>query len=388
MHNNLGELINSLRLSNGISIDELARKMGVSAETINLWEINHGMPDDIELRRLSEIFKQYDSENTKYFNNNANDKIRDKSLLNRFVRLAGGDSAQIKFLSLFKDTFKKHNKGEFNDVKSIEDFDINNFTKPYMYFRVFIVLALCFIISLFIHIPYIVLFFGTIFIPITFFMFIWELNVFKNLTLKKCVWILSIGGLMSIIAALIAYEFAYITYNINLVTALTIGIIEEAAKFIVSYYFIKKLKIKTILPAMVIGASVGVGFSIIESFSYAYNALRLGGYNNMLRLILLRGFLSIGAHPAWSAITAAAFIKVANKYSYSFSSFFTKDYLRVFSIPVLLHTFWNYFARIPILAVIIVIGLTLLAAIINIGLKEASRISKSMYYTDNNTFYN
>lgn len=52
----LGEKLNMLRKSNGMSQEELASQITVSRQAVSKWELNESVPDTENLIRISEIF--------------------------------------------------------------------------------------------------------------------------------------------------------------------------------------------------------------------------------------------------------------------------------------------------------------------------------------------
>jgi len=53
----LGEKLNLLRKSNGMSQEELASQITVSRQAVSKWELNESVPDTENLIRISEIFQ-------------------------------------------------------------------------------------------------------------------------------------------------------------------------------------------------------------------------------------------------------------------------------------------------------------------------------------------
>ena len=90
------------------------------------------------------------------------------------------------------------------------------------------------------------------------------------------------------------------------------------------------------------GAAVGAGFAAFESAGYAMNFLLEFGWDAMLDVIFLRGFLAPGGHVAWAAITGAAMAIASQKYDQISASILTDGkFLKLFAIPVILHALWD-----------------------------------------------
>lgn len=371
----VAEAIFELRLKNNISIEQLAKSIGESADTVRAWEIGTEKPTSDQMKKLAQFFQKLQSKDeteAAYYKN------ADKSVTGRFINYAGGDSAKrIKWKDLLSGTFKKGNyKGYFN-TKSLEDFDINNFQKPFVYIRLFGILLLMFIIAFPIKINWLTIITGTLVVPLTLFMFTWELNVYHNLKFSKCLFLGFIGGMLSIVFTLFLDLFVPTGGEMNLFVAVNVAIVEEVSKALVVYLFIKKLKIKAVLPAIVVGMSVGTGFSVIESCMYAQTAAQMD-YSAMMQTILMRGAFSIGGHTIWATISASAMVKVANYKPINLYTLLNWRFLRIFIFPVLFHTLWNGVGGIPVYVILTLVGLSLYIAMINIGLKEASYVKDAL----------
>ena len=99
--------------------------------------------------------------------------------------------------------------------------------------------------------------------------------------------------------------------------AVMVGLIEELGKILVAAVFIKQLNAKYLLNGMLIGAAVGSGFAVFETAGYAF---RFGVsafiiipridvlLDEMVDILFLRGWSSIGSHVAWSAIAGAGLL--------------------------------------------------------------------------------
>ncbi|GAA3313703.1 hypothetical protein GCM10020331_004440 [Ectobacillus funiculus] len=81
------------------------------------------------------------------------------------------------------------------------------------------------------------------------------MNAPQNIAIYKIVYVVFIGGILSLLLALIFYDI--LRSNIN---PITIGIVEELAK-VVAVIFVRHLKYKYVLNGLLLGAAVGVGFA-------------------------------------------------------------------------------------------------------------------------------
>lgn len=175
---------------------------------------------------------------------------------------------------------------------------------------------------------------GSAAIPISLVMFFWEMNAPRNISMMQVLIMLFVGGVISLITALCLYT-VFPIHQLTASSAVIVGIIEEAAKFIVVFYLIKKLRSAYILNGMLVGSAIGAGFSIFESAGYAFSEGLQYGEGVMFAVIMERGLLSIGTHVVWAAILGAGIVYVKNN---GLSSF---HFLRFFGFTVFLHAMWD-----------------------------------------------
>jgi RsiW-degrading membrane proteinase PrsW (M82 family) len=77
----------------------------------------------------------------------------------------------------------------------------------------------------------------------------------------------------------------------------------------------------------------------------------------MRSLILFRGLLTPFAHVAWTAISAGALWRVKGNHDLSFRMLLEPQFLKTFSIPVVLHMIWNSPLPSPLFIVPLVVGI-------------------------------
>lgn len=58
MHKNFAEKIKDERLDLGMTITELAKKIGITRETVTAWEKGLYLPNAINLRKLEKFFNK------------------------------------------------------------------------------------------------------------------------------------------------------------------------------------------------------------------------------------------------------------------------------------------------------------------------------------------
>ena len=312
--------------------------------------------------------------------------------LNEYV---GNDRpADLNWKVLFTDVTKKHTTEDAEEIFIVGTrkttpsvYEVSkDWPHPWLYSRVFLMFAIAFVLlwmccSMFQNpnaLPGLIVV-GSFTVPLTTLILFLELNAWRNVSLYEVIKTFLVGGCASLVATLFLFSF-FGAHELDFFGAFMTGLIEETGKAVIVYYFLKRLGKLSILCGLLIGAAVGAGFAAFESAGYAMRYLFQGGWNVMMDVIFLRGFLTPGGHVVWAAISGAALV-IASKARCEVSSnlFFDPKFLRLFIIPIVLHSIWDS----PLSAIasqmyLIPIGLTVFAWIvvlilINMGLAEVSR---------------
>jgi RsiW-degrading membrane proteinase PrsW (M82 family) len=215
--------------------------------------------------------------------------------------------------------------------------------KPWLFARVFIISLLAFVglhigFSYFSNINFLpgLIIVGAFAIPLTSLIFFWEMNAPQNIAFYRIIYVVFIGGIVSLLVALVFFDI--LRNNVN---PITIGIAEELAKAITVISFVRYRKYKYILNGLLIGAAVGAGFAAFETAGYALRALLSGDIENLYTTILWRGLFAPGGHVAWAGLTGAAFCRVQGDRPFKLNMLFSIKFLRVFILVVLLHALWD-----------------------------------------------
>lgn len=317
------------------------------------------------------------------------------SWVNHINDYVGNDKpADLNWRVLFTDVFKKHSKSEAENIficgtkttTPTLDSVSQEWPHPWLYSRVLLMFMIAFFLlyiccSVFGNtnaLPGLIVV-GSFTVPLSGLILFLEVNAYRNISLYDIALIFLVGGCASLVATL--FLFSIIDVNgLNFIGALLVGIIEEVGKAVIVYYFIKRLGKCNILPGLLVGASVGAGFAAFESAGYAMNYLLSAGWNMMLDVIFLRGFLTPGGHIAWAAITGAAMVIASKDYGRICSDIFlNKKFLRLFIIPILLHALWdsplsNIGSEIYLLPIFLTFMVwVIVLIIINMGLSEIAK---------------
>lgn len=335
----------------------------------------------------------------KKFNRASNELINDKtqdtdSFLKHVYDYVGCDkNVKVDWRVLFSNAFREHTEEEAERIfvcgTSYTTPDpsrvLNDFPRPWLYVRIFLWLFFAFVLlwvgsSAFNNVKSLpgTIVVGSFIVPLSTTMLFFEMNVWRNISIYNVLKTFMIGGCASIVASLILFSLLPVG-KLNFVGAFLGALIEEVGKAVIVLFYIIRIKRPTILNGMLYGACVGAGFAAFESAGYAFTGLMSDGLTDMYKTIFLRAFLAPGGHVAWAAISGAAIvIACKNLKNVSISNIITNSsFLRLFSLPVLMHTLWNSPLARTILPeifglhiMLIIFVWFILLLLINLGLKE------------------
>ena len=287
--------------------------------------------------------------------------------LNRhFGALIGLDGLKdFKFGSVFSRVFKKHTFTQMEDqlvtgtstnTPAITDIE-TSWAKPWLFSRL---LALSVILTVILAVgvqtfqnPKIIpglIFIGTFAVPVSTLIFFLEMNAPRNISIFLVVMLLFIGGVASLIVALIFFRsFDFLS---GILGASAAGIIEETAKILIIVgIFGRAIRYKWILNGLLFGAAIGCGFGAFESAGYAFESFigQGGGFSSGVESITIRGLLAPFMHIVWTANAAAALWLVKGDKKFAVGMLADPRFLRVMIASMLLHMIWNApFTTIPL----------------------------------------
>lgn len=264
---------------------------------------------------------------------------------------------EIKFKELFSEVFEKHTIEEREEVficgtkktTPKESEMIAEWPKPWLFSRVFIMFFIVFLL-LFIMINNFnnvnaipgAIFIGAMMVPFSFLVFFWEVNVPRNISLFDVVSMFFIGGALSLICTLFLYEIVGEIDQLDYVTALLVGLIEEVGKVSIVAYYIKRKNSKYILNGMLIGACVGAGFAVFETAGYIFNAfMATGQISYLLDVLWIRSILSLGGHITWSAIAGVGLIIAKKEKTLTSDHILDIQFLKFLGYVIILHGIWD-----------------------------------------------
>ena len=206
-----------------------------------------------------------------------------------------------------------------------------------------------------------------------------EVNAYRDISLFKLIVVFLVGGCASLLATMLFYTI--FPSSVDFAGAVIIGIVEELGKLVIVYIALLKMpRCSHILGGLLVGSAVGAGFAAFESAGYAFNWLlwSQGDVDVMIDLILLRGFLAPGGHVTWAAITGAALMIAKGNGPLTFVAVVSTRFLKLFAIPVVLHSVWDmpipFGAEIYLMPILLTIAVWVVVMIlINMGLDQVKQ---------------
>lgn len=161
------------------------------------------------------------------------------------------------------------------------------------------------------------------------------------------------GGTVGIIAAgLLEYDTMR---RLGAVPMLFVGLIEEASKLIVPVVLYLIFRPHNPRSGVVVGVASGMGFAILETMGYGFQALlSAGGLAAVDTTLLLRGLLSPACHIAWTGMTVAMLWRIRSAHH--------RGRARVafavsFVVAVILHAAWDGSQLLAVHILVAVIGM-------------------------------
>lgn len=260
-------------------------------------------------------------------------------------------SVEPKLRNIFSRVFRKHSDieaerlfivGTALTTPKIEEV-VDTWPKPWLFARVFLIALIGYLglyigVSLFGNINFIpgLIIVGAFAVPFTTLVFFWEMNAPQNIAIYKIVYVVFIGGILSLLVALVFYDILR-----NVINPITIGIVEELAKVIAVIFFVHSLKYRYVLNGLLIGAAIGVGFAAFETAGYALRSLLSGSFHQLYATIIWRSIFSPGGHVAWAALTGSAICLVQGNKRFKMNLLLQPKFLLIFVLVVSIHALWD-----------------------------------------------
>jgi len=316
--------------------------------------------------------------------------------LNKYTGEEG--AVKVNLIDLFSEVPKHHTKDEAeaifiagtkNTTPTLSDIS-DDWAKPWLFSRILVGFLLAFA-ALWVMaaefqnanaIPGLILV-GAFAVPFSGLVFFFEADVFKDVSLFDVVKVFFIGGVFALIVTLFLYQFVSfsmmnrITGALTVTDSLSVGLVEELGKFMITLTFIDQLRVRHVLDGILIGAAVGAGFAAFETAGYIY-----GSGNHLLEVAVLRGWSAIGGHLVWAAIAGGAFMVVKRQKAFQPSQLIDVRFLIFFLLAVLMHAAWDWdftlFGSYTLkLIALIVLAWMIVFVLMNAGLKEITHLQEA-----------
>ena len=245
--------------------------------------------------------------------------------------LAEVQQGHLGVKDIFAQTFKRHKKGDaFRSLTrrpALTAEMLETWQRPWMFLRLFGILLVATVLLTFaaenmsigqtkspLHVIAFIV--GSTVVPWTLLLFVWEMDMYGNISVFDLLGLMLVGGLLSLTVAI-----PFISLR-NQIFSLTgdppsswAAVSEEPAKILIAVLFILLSKRKlNALDGLVIGAAVATGFGFIETTQYGYE--KMFEYNSAafgMYVVQARNFWSIFAnHLLYTAPVLGALGLAAN----------------------------------------------------------------------------
>lgn len=277
-----------------------------------------------------------------------------------FFKRAEKENNDITWGEIFSESFKPHSKHDLykslraglSDEKISEAEMMRRWQKPWVWTRVAMwLLILIGVIYAadwamnvyatgkieFEFIRDVKIFAPLILVPFTILVFLWELNIPRNISLFHIIAFFLIGGFGSLSCTMILSKY---------ITNLSAPFTEEPAKLIISvilmYIFSRNKKLYG-LNGLIIGAAVGAGFTAFEDIIYVFER-DTSAWTRMST--------AIGGHHVWAAAYAGAIALNSKNGKLGLDSFANMDFIIAFATAFITH-YWGNNAHNHILSVVV-----------------------------------
>lgn len=273
------------------------------------------------------------------------------------------DHHGLGFINLITYCFTWHKKEETEQIANVKPVKLNELTdlwpRPWLWSRALVLFAISFFVLYYCWkeegmeeqsrlYPGLIIM-GSLATPVSVLIYFYELNKFRTLSFLKVLRFFIIGSIVSIgVTFLLTHinmhlktlpEFRAI--NVYIPTYLA-ALFEEFGKTLIIFIFLMHHRRRIyILQGMLIGASVGAGFSVFESAGYT-----LLNSDNLLTIVWQRGIFAPVCHIAWGALIGGGTMLITRgrlKPTKLINPLFSAIFLTV----SLLHGVWNYVLKYP-----------------------------------------
>ena len=189
---------------------------------------------------------------------------------------------------------------------------------------------------------------GTFLVPVTYVVFLYDHEHLKSITPVTLVLGFVYGGVLGVSTASILEPL--FVHHLTFSTAFIVGFAEEFAKMLGVLALGWRMREKTEMNGIMLGAAAGMGFASLESSGYAFTAFLLsrGNINAVVNIMLMRGVLSPLGHGTWTAILAGVLFRESKNGRFRMTFNVVKAYILVSFLHGLWDALPSLFAVLPV----------------------------------------
>lgn len=177
---------------------------------------------------------------------------------------------------------------------------------------------------------------GSFLVPITYVVFFYERKHLSKLSMPTTFISFVYGGILGVLAASLL-EPLFI-HRIDFGSTMEVGLIEEFAKILAVIIIAYRIKDKTEMNGLILGAAVGMGFAALETTGYAFTAfIQSDSLSQTVYVTMVRGILAPVGHGTWTAILASILFRESRIGRFRITLYVIGTYLLV----SVLHGLWD-----------------------------------------------
>ncbi|HEY0447809.1 PrsW family intramembrane metalloprotease [Actinophytocola sp.] len=193
---------------------------------------------------------------------------------------------------------------------------------------------------------------GSFLVPVTFVAWAFEQRESGEITAELVFRTFLVGGVLGVLGASVLET--YLLYP-SIWLYVGVGLIEEAVKLVALALLTRRLAVKSMRDGMILGATVGFGFSAFESAGYALTSLFTPqglSLHDLVTTELLRGILTPVGHGLWTAILGGVLFAWSTRDHFVITARLVLAYLGV----SLLHALWDSMSTIAVMITLLLTG--------------------------------
>jgi RsiW-degrading membrane proteinase PrsW (M82 family) len=193
---------------------------------------------------------------------------------------------------------------------------------------------------------------GSFLVPATFVYWAFERRDSGELTAELVFRCFMMGGVLGVLGASVLE--AYLLYPSPWLYV-GVGLIEEAVKLAALALLTRRLEVKSIRDGLILGATVGFGFSAFESAGYAMTSMFTEhglSLTNLVTTELVRGVLAPVGHGLWTGILGGVLFSRSTRDHF----LLTRRLIVTFIGVSLLHALWDAMPGIALTVTLLLTG--------------------------------